>query len=211
MLGCSLFCGWDMLINKSLMQEILDNEQRDDDDEDKNNIGILVIDEDSTAISHQEIGNAFIAPQTVTSNQQRIIMLAQRLKIPVWLIQYDHSGLYPVGRTDASDPDRQDLTRQAIRGLLPANTEIITKHTPNSFTNTRLEQRLDSKYIDTLLVMGFHANACVYATIGKKELPKGMDDGATHKDFKVLTGQFVLHGDDAYWKHNEGVNFYQQP
>ncbi len=139
-----------------------------------------------------------------TAAQQKIIMLAQAYNRPIFLVQNgfcNDPGCY----FDEDDITRYAMdTRLALRVLLPTNTRVINKQNPNAFVDTGLAGILEQDRIKNLVVMGYHANVCVRATIGintptKRYYRKG--PGAIQHNLTVLTGHAVLNGHADWFIH----------
>lgn len=188
------------------------------------NLVVIVIDE---IVDSDEYGvPMYIDPnrsnfnpiEDVTSAQQKVIRLAQTFNCPIYLIVSD-SSFYPgYYYSDNSLSYYGNETKPSLRALLPGNTKIINKRTPNAFFETGLADRLEVEYNDpgnkNLVVMGYHANVCVKATVGlavetKKRYPQG--PGAIQQNFTVMTSFDVLNGNaDWYSDHSKQILFYNR-
>lgn len=84
--------------------------------------------------------------------------------------------------------------RPLRKGLPPL--QVINKPAANAFVGTGLYQKLTDKGIKHLVVMGYHVEACVAATIGHLwyESPKSDEDiGAVNLGFTVHTHLHLIH------------------
>jgi hypothetical protein len=94
----------------------------------------------------------------------------------------------------------------------------VNKHNPNAFLSTGLDDILTQTYrnpnVKNLVVMGWHGNICVPATIG---LPANTvschtkGNGAIQNNFTVLTSQAVLNGFAGWSKAEDSrIKFYSE-
>ncbi len=147
-----------------------------------------------------------------TAAQQKVIMLAQAYNCPIFLVQYhlnytigpfiyDHVNtwyLHHAGRSRVIHPP--------LRALLPMHTQIINKHTDNAFLKTGLlgllAQANQGCGVKNLVVVGYHANICIPATIGPNFISsEGCETGlgAIDHKFNVLSCKQVLDGVKTDW------------
>lgn len=88
------------------------------------------------------------------------------------------------------------LHHRPLREGLPTFPEVINKSAANAFVGTGLYKRLTGAGIRHLVVLGYHVEACVAATIGHVwyEPPKTEDDiGAVNLGFTVHTHLHLIH------------------
>ena len=88
------------------------------------------------------------------------------------------------------------LHHKPLRDGLPAFQTVINKPAANAFVGTGLYRRLTDAGIKHLVVLGYHVEACVAATIGHLwyEPPKTEDDiGAVNLGFTVHTHLHLIH------------------
>lgn len=88
--------------------------------------------------------------------------------------------------------------------LLPKGTSVIDKPRANAFAGTDLQKRILDKGVTDLVVMGYHRDACVAATIGHlwKGAPDPEDFGAVNFGFKVHTHLHIVHGGSSSKKRD---------
>ncbi|MCK5817667.1 MAG: isochorismatase family protein [Psychromonas sp.] len=153
----------------------------------------------------------------ITGGQQKVIMLAQALNCPVFLIQFDRG--FPAGsyiynhKHDLSSYKR--AIKKSLRALLPKNTRVINKRTYNAFSGkTDLANILRKEHsVKNLVVMGWHSNLCIPATIGPEIRLLGEDfgygPGAVDNNFTVMTSQRILNGSSFNWyNHSPLIELY---
>jgi len=154
----------------------------------------------------------------ISARQQKVIMLAQAYNCPIFLIQFER--MLPQGTYSSNDITLKRLkaghvTKIQLRALLPIDTTVINKHDVNAFFKTDLASLLAQPYrgrpVKNLVVMGWHSNVCVPATIGPQAIitPKvsfapgwNIGPGAVDLNYTVLTCQQVLSGDDVEWSED---------
>lgn len=146
----------------------------------------------------------------VTAAQQKLIMYAQGLNLPIFLIQYDLS--FPIGIYCYNDSlaHHNKSTKPSLRVLLPPDTLMINKHSSNAFANTGLTGLLSEAKIQSIVVMGWHANICVRRTIGLEiDTVNKYGLGAIDYNLTVMSCQDVIQG-EADWtmSHHSQIKFY---
>ncbi|MES9897645.1 MAG: isochorismatase family protein [Sedimenticola sp.] len=173
-------------------------------------IALLVIDEENQAAPGETSntkGQA-IANSNITAFQQRLLMYMQRMGCNVRSIRFLQG--FP------GTNDGPDNTRTALSALYNGNQHLLRKPHPNAFRETTLHYDLQRLGITHLVVMGWHANACVGATVGFPWWLTGTEeDGGTHLGYTVMTCNQVLHGGPANWsnatpQHYANLEFYSQ-
>ena len=169
-------------------------------------IGCLIIDENPSAVGGgEETGGKLpvhnVLPGTVTARQQQVIAYLLRFGCPLWNITYG-----------------SPITRTQLKALFNGNQIEIPKQHPNAFKEPELERTLVLNNITHLVVMGWHIDACVRATIGSFMLPPQQDNwGAVQLGFVVHTCTQILHGGEpTFWSfdpvdpHSRGsLNYYE--
>jgi nicotinamidase-related amidase len=164
-------------------------------------IALLVIDEDNkAALGETSIIPGHILPiSNITAAQQRLLMYMQVMGCHVWSIRFLQG--FP------GSNEGPDNTRTALSALYNGQQNTLRKPYPNAFRETTLHDDLKKLGIERLVIMGWHANACVEATVGKQWYPTGTyEDGATHHGYKVMTCNQVLHGGPATWADADPAN-----
>lgn len=79
---------------------------------------------------------------------------------------------------------------------IPSGTPVIDKPKANAFAQTGLFQQARAAGVGHFVVMGYHRDACVAATIGHlwKPAPQYDDFGAINFGFTVHTHLYLVHG-----------------
>ena len=200
-----------MRINGSLLKAM---------DEVKHSLAVLVIDEFARGEFSDDLYNRYntYSSNDICSAQQKVLMLAELYNCPIFLIQMDRD--LPVGSyyyNHMSDLGSYPMaTSKSLRALLSNQTRVINKHTSNAFVDTNLRillaQTNQCEGVENLVVLGWHSNMCVPATIGINDRLEGNDStvyGATNYNLGVLTCQQVLSGSDVFWADSSDfIKFY---
>jgi len=183
-------------------------------------LGLLIVDESDREIDGKKLWSG---PRTAQNRVARDKMRMAQLEV---ISACENKGAAMINirfaylmANEASEP-----------GLTPANNLAIEfrKGEANAFQMSTggdsLQQKLKAAGIDTLVVMGYHVNACVRATIGvDKFLQSAIDSdkaywGAIQYGYRVMTCKQVLHGAevsdverDARWNYDPKLlEFYTQ-
>lgn len=182
-----------MLVAGSLLQDLITN---------SDTTAVICIDEHAGSTGATDVPGNAQQGATTTDNQRRTIATAQRLGCPIILVEYNFAGNLAAGITTAP---LVNSTRTTLRAMLPLTNPVVTKHQPNAFSGTGLHQYLQANHpgITRLLVMGFHANACVAATAGIFDFFAALNPGATHHNYEVTSCDAVLNGGPATWGDNQ--------
>jgi len=190
-------------------------------------VAVLVVDESGYTDEYEDemepddpYRSNFAPIKDITACQQRVIMLAQAYNRPIIFSQYDLA--LPIGSYHYAHDDDKPLskypaaTKKSLRALLPHNTRVINKHSPNAFLGTNLSlilaQQNNCAGIEYLVVMGWNSTVCIPATIGpqiryNEDCCSGR--GAVDHGLTVLTSQYVLNGSPAWWiYHSDQIEFY---
>jgi hypothetical protein len=161
-------------------------------------VGLLIIDE------QQRKDPLEAAASSALRAQQRVIMGAVSLEIPVFFIELNPTG----------DPDKTKPSRSRLRGLLPPGTTRMMKKHLNAFNDTALQSTLYANRIGALVIMGHETNCCVKATavggVYDTNPENRSPDGATQRGFYVLSCQQVLRDTEASWADEAMVQFYDR-
>ena len=180
---------------------------------------LLIIDEGNAAVNVAEAA-AYSAedrsPANITGHQVYMLNYAQAKGMKVYSISYDTVGVVEVGTKKGSseyDTTRADLKKHYWDGRV----EYSTKNKANAFIGTDLNGVLKSDGIETVVLMGFHAGACVAATSGGQPWSHLESFwGAVQYGFKVMSCRQILHGDDGGppsgkdldWSRHPDIEFY---
>lgn len=170
-------------------------------------IGILVIDE-QTPLGNEDPNDpaASLKVKPLIRNQQKLLAHAQYLGCPTWCIELNAT----IGKANEKETTPTNIR---LRGLLPADTPVITKRSYSAFEGTDLKDQLKSKFVRAVVVLGFETNFCVkFSAVGgfpdhACKLP--FQYGATQLGFPVLSCDQILNGiGPAKWWNEKSVFFY---
>jgi len=166
-------------------------------------VALLVIDEEDNAAAGEvsTTPGSAVPASNVTACQQRLLMYMQRMQVPIWSIRF--LQYYPAAY------DGPDNTRVPLRALYNGTERLLRKPHPNAFRETTLHQDLQALNVTCIVIMGWHTEACVHATVGSRWWDPGMDDGATHLGYTVMTCNQVLHGGAATWSNADPAHYAQ--
>lgn len=88
---------------------------------------------------------------------QKLLLRARKLKIPVIHIQHDAG--------EGSPYDIQSDIGKISDEVAPIDGEmVVTKHVPNAFVDTPLNERLKSLGVNNIVLAGFMTHMCVNST-----------------------------------------------
>lgn len=104
--------------------------------------------------------NELVNSEQAAIQAKKILQYFRDCKLPVFHVQ--HISQKPDAKFFIQDTDGINFYH-ACRPL--EHEEVIIKHRPNSFLNTELEQKLDEKGIDTLVICGMMTHMCVDTTV----------------------------------------------
>ncbi|PVZ63923.1 cysteine hydrolase family protein [Pelagibaculum spongiae] len=189
-----------------------------------NKVALLVIDESWRASSWFSRKGYF----NPTRWQQEVLYYVHKADCHIWLINFVQGKPYS---TDGPDQTRSEL--KAMLDMNSSKVHLLQKPHSNAFEETNLHEQLQSHGIERLVIMGWHSNSCIHATIGARDLSardipynealydkqplswRSNEDGATHYGYKTMTSSYIIHGGDAYWKddladHFRNLEFYKQ-
>lgn len=117
--------------------------------------------------------------------QIEVLNAAKRNSIPIFVIEYAGMG--------STIPELMDV-------ISNSDYEIITKPYNNGFLQTNLDDLLKEKGIDSLVLMGVFASACVYETA----------EGALEKGYEILTSTDVIADHEWVFRHTESAEWYAE-
>lgn len=123
--------------------------------------------------------------ETELPYQAEVLDYCQSRNIPVFVIEYRDCG-----------PTTDYLKKKVDQ--LPRKNYVI-KSSQSAFENTDLEKRLKEAKIDTLILMGVYASACV----------KGTAKSALKSGFMIATSKDLI-ADEKYHNREENVEWYKE-
>jgi Isochorismatase family len=141
----------------------------------------------------------------VQMSEVRVLALAGRLQIPVWLIELNSTlGL---SKIVLGGPSPTVRTHVGLR--VRVNAPVIVKARYNAFDQTSLHRDLQAANIKRVALMGRQTNCCVMQTaIGGNYRLAPFVPGATGNGYKVMTSQDVIGEGQPRWVDSPGCEFY---
>ncbi|MDP2908607.1 MAG: isochorismatase family cysteine hydrolase [Nanoarchaeota archaeon] len=112
-----------------------------------------------------------------------VLDYCKQKNIPVFVLEYEGYG------------PTIEVLKEKVDSL--EKKVYVTKSCDDGFTGTDLAEQLRKHNIDTLLLMGINATACVISTA----------EGALDAGFKIMTSKDLI-ADPSYFHSDEGVRWY---
>ena len=123
--------------------------------------------------------------ETELPYQAEVLEYCKNNNIPVFVVEFTNCG-------HTTDYLKKKIERLPIR-------DYVVKNKTNAFEGTELEKRLKEKNVETLILMGVYASACV------KETAKG----AINAGFKIATSKELI-ADDRHHNKGDTIEWYKE-
>jgi len=146
------------------------------------NLAVLVIDMQDFWLSDVDEKEL----KTELPYQADVLEYCKNNNIPVFVIEYDNCG------------PTTDYLKKKIDLL--SKKEYIIKNRTNAFEKTELGKKLKETKVETIVLMGVYASACV------KETAKG----ALEAGLKIATSKELIADDIKYYNKKENVEWYNK-